>query len=84
LYGFREREREREQDQTFILARRTRDSRNDVGLSPSGIVRHMDLEIGSFVSDINLYFAFATAAANAVVSLFQVESSGCAATSAKL
>ena len=36
---------------------RTRDSRNDVGLSPGGIVRHVDLEIGSFTGDISLYFA---------------------------
>ena len=57
---------------------RTRDSRNDVGLSPGGIVRHVDLEIGSFTGDISLYFAF-TAIAEAVdagVSLFRVGSSG--------
>ena len=40
---------------------------------------HVDLEIGSFVGDISLYFAFvavtaaATEAANAIVSLFRVE-----------
>ena len=57
---------EREQDQIFTLERRTGDSRNNVGLSPSGIVRHVDLEIGSFAGDISLYFA--------VVSLFWVGS----------
>ena len=67
---------EREQDQTFMLERSTWDSRNDVGLSPSGIMRRMDLEIGSFAGDISLYFAFATTtttaaeAAKVVVSLF--------------
>ena len=70
--------REREQDQTFMLERSIGDSRNDVGLSPSGIMRHMDLEIGSFAGDISLYFAFvatttiAAEAAKVVVSLFQV------------
>ena len=43
----------REQDQTFMLERRTGDSRNDVRLSPGGIVRHVDLEIGSFAGNIN-------------------------------
>ena len=82
------REREREHDQTFMLERRTRDSRNDVELSPSGIVRYVDLEIESFTGNISLYFAFAAVAtakaANAIVSLFRVESSGGAATSAEL
>ena len=68
-----------------MLERRTGDSRNDVGLSPGGIVRHVDLEIGSFAGDISLYLAFAAAAAaDAVVSLFRVGSSGGAATSAEL
>ena len=71
-----------------MLERRTGDSRNDVGLSPGGIVRHVDLEIGSFAGDISLYFALAAAAAaaaaDAVVSLFRVGSSGGAATSAEL
>ena len=81
-------QREREHDQTFMLERRTRDSRNDVELSPSGIVRYVDLEIESFTGNISLYFAFAAVAtakaANAIVSLFRVESSGGAATSAEL
>ena len=84
----REREREREQDLTFILERRIGDPRNDVRLSLGGIVRHMDLEIGSFTNDISLYFAFATAATaeatDAIVSLFQVGSSSSAAMLAKL
>lgn len=42
---------------TFMLERRTGDSRNDVGLSPGGIVMHGDLEIGSFAGDISLYLA---------------------------
>ena len=68
----------REQDQTFMLERRIGDSRNDVRLSPGGIVRHVDLKIGSFADDISLYFAFlvtaiAAEAVNAVVSLFQVK-----------
>ena len=71
-----------------MLERRTGDSRNDVGLSPGGIVRHVDLEIGSFAGDISLYLALAAAAAaaaaDAVVSLFRVGSSGGAATSAEL
>ena len=54
-----EREREREQDQTFMLERRTGDLRNDVGLSPGEILRHVDLEIGSFTGDINLWDFFA-------------------------
>ena len=37
-----------------------------IRLSPSGIVRHVDLEIGSFTGDISLYFA--------VISLFWVGS----------
>ena len=57
LYGIRE--REREQDQTFMLERRTGDLRNDVGLSPGEILRHVDLEIGSFTGDINLWDFFA-------------------------
>ena len=70
----RERERERERDQTFMLERRIGDSRNDVGLSPGGIVRHVDLEIGSFTS---LYFEFTAVAeaVDAIVSLFRVGSS---------
>ena len=74
----RERERERERDQTFMLERRTGDLRNNVELSPGGIVRHVDLEIGSFTGDITLYFAFTVVAkaADAVVSLFRVGSSG--------
>ena len=67
---------EREQDQTFMLERRTGDWRNDVELNLGGIVRHVDLEIESFTSDISLYFAFTTAvakAADAVVSLFRVK-----------
>lgn len=54
---------------TFILERSTGDSRNDVGLSPGGIVTHGALEIGSFAGDISLYLAptvmpeFAAAAA---------------------
>ena len=69
---------EREQDQTFMSDRRIGDLRNDFGLSPGGIVRHVDLEIGSFADDISLYFAFvvtaiAAEAVNAVVSLFQVK-----------
>ena len=69
---------EREQDQTFMSDRRIGDLRNDFGLSPGGIVRHVDLEIGSFADDISLYFAFVVAAAaveaaNTVVSLFQVK-----------
>lgn len=39
------------------LERRTGDSRNDVGLSPGGMVRQGDLEIGSFAGDISLYLA---------------------------
>ena len=66
---------EREQDQTFMFERRIGDLRNDFGLSPGGIVRHVDLETGSFADDISLYFTFAVAAAatevaNAIVSLF--------------
>ena len=74
----RERERERGRDQTFMLERRTGDLRNDVGLSPGGIVRHVDLEIGSFTGDISLYFAFTAVAeaVDAIVSLFWVGSSG--------
>ena len=64
-----------------MLERRTGDSRNDVGLSPGGIVRHADLEIGSFAGDISLYLAFAAAIPDGVVS-FLVRSSG--ATSAEL
>ena len=73
-----QRERERERDQTFMLERRTGDSRNDVGLSPGGIVRHVDLEIGSFTGNISLYFAFTAVAevVDAIVSLFRVGSSG--------
>ena len=61
-----------------MLERRTGDSRNDVGLSPGGIVRHVDLEIGSFTGDISLYFAFTAVAeaVDAIVSLFWVGSSG--------
>ena len=47
-----------------IRERRTGDSRNDVRLSPGGIVRHVNLEIKSFADDISLYFV--------VVSLFRV------------
>ena len=67
----RERERERERE------RRTGDSRNDIGLSPGGIVRHVDLEIGSFTGNISLYFAFTAVAeaVDAIVSLFRVGSS---------
>ena len=67
-------EREREREQTFMLERRTGDSRNDVRLSPGGIVRHVDLEIGSFTS---LYFEFTAVAeaVDAIVSLFRVGSS---------
>ncbi|KAH7839040.1 hypothetical protein Vadar_034108 [Vaccinium darrowii] len=43
--------------QTFILERRTGDSRNDVGLRPGGIVMQGDLEIGSFACDMSLYLA---------------------------
>ena len=41
-------------------------------------MRHMDLEIGSFTGDNSLYFAFTAVAeaVDAVVSLFQVGSSG--------
>ena len=59
-----------------MLERSTGDSRNEVGLSPGGIMRHMDLEIGSLAGDISLYFAFVAIttttaeAAKAVVSLF--------------
>ena len=88
FFVWHQREREREQDQTFMLERRTRDSRNDVELSPSGIARYVDLEIESFTGNISLYFAFTAAttakAANAIVSLFRVESSGGAATLAEL
>ena len=69
---------EREQDQTFMLERRTGDLRNDIGLSPRGIVRHVDLKIERFTSDINLYLTFAITAAiaaeatNTVISLFRV------------
>ena len=40
-----------------MLERSTGDSRNEVGLSPGGIVIHGDLEIGSFAGDISLYLA---------------------------
>jgi len=39
------------------LERSTGDSSNEVGLSPGGIVRQGDLEIGSFAGDISLYLA---------------------------
>jgi hypothetical protein len=42
---------------TFIFESRTGDSRNEVGLSPGGIVKTGDLEIGSFAGDISLYLA---------------------------
>jgi len=42
---------------TFIFERRTGDSRNEVGLSPGGIVKTGDREIGSFAGDISLYLA---------------------------
>ena len=38
---------QRKRDQIFMLERRTGDSRNNVELSLSGIMRHVDLEIGS-------------------------------------
>lgn len=41
----------------MLLERSTGDSRNDVGLSPGGIVIHGALEIGSFAGDISLYLA---------------------------
>ena len=74
-FVWHQRERERE---TFMLERRIGDSRNDVRLSPGGIVRHVDLEIRRFAGNISLYFAFATEAeaVDAVISLFQVGSSG--------
>ena len=46
-----------------MLERSTGDSRNEVGLSPGGIVIHGDLEIGSFAGDISLYLAPRAAAA---------------------
>ena len=69
---------QRKRHQIFMLERRTGDSRNNVGLSLSGIMRHVDLEIGCFVGDISLYFAFTTIveALDTVVSLFRVGSSG--------
>lgn len=39
------------------MERRTGDSRNEVGLSPGGIVMQADLEIGSFAGDSSLYLA---------------------------
>lgn len=41
----------------LTLERRTGDSRNEVGLSPGGIVMQADLEIGSLAGDISLYLA---------------------------
>lgn len=40
-----------------MLERSTGDSRNDVGVSPGGMVRQGDLEIGSFAGDMSLYLA---------------------------
>lgn len=42
---------------TFMLERRTGDSKNDVGLNPGGTVTHGDREIGSFAGDKSLYLA---------------------------
>ena len=41
---------ERKQDQRLEASPMIRDSRNDIGLSLGRIVRHADLEIGSFAS----------------------------------
>ena len=38
-----------------MLESSTGDSSKEDGLKPGGIVRHGDLEIGSFAGDINLY-----------------------------
>lgn len=42
---------------TFIFESSTGDSRKEVGLSPGGIVKTGDLEIGSFAGDMSLYLA---------------------------
>ena len=52
----KERKKERK-NYTFMLERRTGDSKKDVGLSPGGIVIQGDLEIGSFAGDNSLYLA---------------------------
>lgn len=49
--------KQREDSLTFMLERRTGDSRNDDGLSPGGMVMHGDLEIGSFAGEKSLYLA---------------------------
>lgn len=40
-----------------MLESSTGDSRNEVGLSPGGIVTHGEREIGSFAGDMSLYLA---------------------------
>ena len=58
-----------------MLESSTGDSRNDVGLSPGGIVTHGEREIGSLAGDMSLYLAPAVAGAASAAELGRFGSS---------